>query len=102
MTKDNLKLTTLSALILTVPALAWANLTPGDVMGTSEADIRAQMESLGYEVLEIEFEDDEIEVEYTFEGEGVEYRLTTPPGVEHLPLPSGARKDWSPRTVETP
>ena len=54
---------TLTALILTIPAMAFAGITVGDRIGTSETEIRTQIEALGYEVQEIEFEGGEIEVE---------------------------------------
>lgn len=39
-------------------------------------------------------------VEYTFEGDSVEFRLVSPPGVEHLDLPEGARYTWAELPVE--
>lgn len=77
MTFDTFKMTSLTGLILTVPALAFAGVTLGDTLGTTQEDIRAHMSGLGYEVLEIEIEGDEIEVEYRFEG--VEYEAELDP-----------------------
>ena len=77
MINDNVKLTGLAALIATVPLAAFAGLTLGDQAGTTDAEIRAMMEAQGYEVLEIEIEDDEIEVDYVLDG--VEYEAEIDP-----------------------
>lgn len=68
MTQDTLKLTALTATILTVPALAFAGLTVGDTMDTSAEAIRTALEAQGATILEIETEDGEIEVEYMLDG----------------------------------
>jgi len=46
-------------------------------VGTDVAEIRAMLEAEGFQIEEIEFEDDEIEVEYIFEG--AEYEMTLTP-----------------------
>ncbi|WP_164660836.1 PepSY domain-containing protein [Tropicibacter sp. Alg240-R139] len=67
------KTLTLTAAMLAAPALAMANFNLGDTLGTEEAAIRALLEEQGYQVQEIEFEDDEIEVEVL--KDGVETKL---------------------------
>ena len=62
--------------LISLPALALAASSVGDVVGTSEADIRANLESQGYIVQEIEFEDGEIEVEALLDGQEVELELS--------------------------
>lgn len=74
MNKDMTKLTALAAALAAVPALAYAQLTLGDSIGTDEAMIRAALEAQGAEVIEIELEDGEIEVEYLLGG--AEYEAT--------------------------
>ena len=67
-----------SAVIL--PAAAWAALSTGDVIGTAEEDIRAALTADGYEVHEIEVEDDEIEVEASRDGQLYEIELSADTG----------------------
>lgn len=74
MTYDMTKLTVLAAAIAAVPALAFAQLSLGDTIGTEDSAIRAALEAQGAEVLEIELEDGVIEVEYLLEG--TEYEAT--------------------------
>lgn len=81
MTKDILKLTTLTAAIVSVPLLALAELSVGEQVGTDEAAIRAWMEAQGAEVTEIELEDGVIEVEYTLRGAEYEAELDAATGV---------------------
>ena len=63
-----------------IPALALAASSVGDVVGTSEPEIRATLESQGYTVQEIEFEDDEIEVEVLYDGKPYEIELAADTG----------------------
>jgi len=65
---ENLKTLTLVTLLIGAPALAMANISVGDTVGTDEAEIRAVVEALGYTVTEIEIEDGEIEVEVLLDG----------------------------------
>jgi len=44
-------------------SMAMATIAQGDKLGTTANEIRAQLEQKGYEVEDIEIEDDEIEVE---------------------------------------
>lgn len=54
------------------PAIA-LKIEVGDVLGLTEADVRAHLNGLGYEVEEIEQEGDEIEFEIRVDG--VEYEI---------------------------
>lgn len=81
MTKETLKLTALAGLILSAPALAFAGLTLGDVAGKTVAEIRSVMEAQGYEVLEIEFERNKIEVEYLVDGTEYEAEINPATGM---------------------
>jgi len=65
---ENLKTLTLVTLLIGAPALAMANISVGDTVGTDEAEIRAVVEAQGYTVTEIEIEDGEIEVEVLLDG----------------------------------
>jgi hypothetical protein len=80
MTKDIVKLTTLTAAIVSVPLLAFAELSVGDQVGTDEAAIRAWFEAQGAEVIEIELEDSAIEVEYLLDGAEYEAELDAATG----------------------
>ncbi|MCT8159707.1 PepSY domain-containing protein [Pseudoruegeria sp. SHC-113] len=51
-----------------LPIAAVAQLTAGDPVGMTDAEIRAKIEAAGYTVLEIEREDGEIEVEAERDG----------------------------------
>lgn len=78
---ETFKMLTLTGLIVTAPVLALANVGIGDKLGTSEAEIRATLEAQGYELEEIEFEDGEIEVEFTKGGVETELVLNQSDGV---------------------
>ncbi len=65
---ENLKTLTLVTLLIGAPALAMANISVGDTVGTDEAEIRAVVEAQGYKVTEFEIEDGEIEVEVLLDG----------------------------------
>jgi hypothetical protein len=80
MTKDIVKLTTLTVAIVSVPLLAFAELSVGDQVGTDEAAIRAWFEAQGAEVIEIELEDSAIEVEYLLDGAEYEAELDAATG----------------------
>ena len=84
------KLLPLSAAALAVPLVAGLALTStaqasipgvntGDAIGTSEAEIVAALEALGATIDEVEVEENEIEVELTFDGVAyeVEVDITT-------------------------
>ena len=61
---------------LLFPGLAFAQVNPGDTLGTSETDIRAKLEAQGYVVTEFELEDGEIEVEATLNGTAYEIEVS--------------------------
>jgi len=65
---ENLKTLTLVTLLIGAPALAMANISVGDSIGTDEVEIRAAVEAKGYIVEEIEVEDGKIEVEVLMDG----------------------------------
>jgi hypothetical protein len=77
MTRDTLKMTTLAAMILAVPTLSFAQLSLGDVAGTTETEIRTTLEASGAVIQEFESEDGMIEVEYTLAG--AEFEVTVDP-----------------------
>ena len=65
---------------LLVPGAALAQIGVGDVLGTSEADVRAALEAQGYTVMEVEIEDGEIEVEAMVDGQEVEFEVAADTG----------------------
>lgn len=76
----------ISALIIAVTAgltamPLYAAVTAGDVVGTSEMDIRTALEAQGYVIDSIEFEKDEIEVEASLEGQKLELELSVETGM---------------------
>ena len=75
---DTFKASILAALL--IPAAAFANLTPGQTLGTTEAEIRSALTALGYEVQEVEFEDGEIEAEVTQGGQALEIEIAVETG----------------------
>lgn len=75
MTKDTLKIASLTSLIALAPLAAIAQLNVGNPVGTDEASIRTALETAGYEVVDIEFEDDEIEAEVLLNGEEFEIEI---------------------------
>lgn len=78
---ENLKTLTLVTLLIGAPALAMANISVGDTVGTNEAEIRAVVEAQGYTVTEIEIEDGEIEVEVLLDGVETELVVDMTTGV---------------------
>lgn len=73
-------LATLAALAL-VPATAFAAPSVGDVLGTSIAEIATNLEDAGYEVREIEREDNEFEVEILVDGQLYELEISPSTGM---------------------
>lgn len=69
-----------AALLIAIPVGAWAQLSVGDSVGTTEAEIRAKFEAAGYTIEEIETEDGEIEVEFMSEGQEFEAEIDTTTG----------------------
>lgn len=74
---------TKSALLaaLLAPAAAFAGLDVGQSLGTTEADVRTALTSMGYEVQEIEIEDGEIEAEVTLDGVAYEVEVAMDTGL---------------------
>ena len=68
----------LAALI--VPAAAFAGLDLGQSLGTTEDEVRAALTGLGYEVVEIEIEDGEIEAEVVLDGAAFEIEVAMDTG----------------------
>jgi len=66
--------------IAALPIVAQAALTEGTLVGTSETEIRAALETEGFVVTEIESEDGEIEVEATLDGQEYEIGLSAETG----------------------
>ncbi len=62
------------------PALAFASVTVGDKLGSTEEEIRAMLEQDGYVIEEIEVEGDEIEVEATKDSIAYEIEIATETG----------------------
>lgn len=73
------KLTLLAALM--IPGAALAAVSEGDVLGTTEADVRAALEAQGYVVTGIELEDDEIEADVTLDGAAFEIEVAVATGM---------------------
>ena len=72
---------TFAALIAAVPALSFADITSGQVVGLTDAEITQSLAAEGFEVLEIEREDDELEVEVMRDGQEFELELDPATGV---------------------
>lgn len=70
----------LSCAIALVGASAYANVVTGDVVGTSEAEVRASLEQSGYSVLSIEIDGNEIEVEASLDGVATEIEVSSDTG----------------------
>lgn len=66
---------------LLVPAAAMAGLDVGQQVGTSEAEIRGALTAMGYEVLEIETEEGEIEADVTLDGAAYEIEIALDTGL---------------------
>lgn len=69
----------LAALI--VPGFAFAGANVGQSLGKSEADIRSALTGMGYDVQEIEIEDDEIEADVTLDGVAYEIEVAVDTGL---------------------
>ena len=66
---------------IALPSLALAAVSEGDLLGTTEAEIRAALTAQGYQIEEIEVEDGEIEVEALFDGMMMEIEVSTETGL---------------------
>ena len=74
------KVIALAAGLALIPAIALAELAEGDQIGTTQDEITAQLVSQGYEVKEIELEDDEFEVEVVLNGQEFEIEIDAKAG----------------------
>ena len=79
MTKTTILGTT--GLIALLPLAAFANLAVGNSLGTTEAEVVAALEAEGYEIIEVEVEDGEIEVEYMVDGQLFEVEVDASTGM---------------------
>ena len=74
---------TTNLLLISALALSTASayaVETGDVLGTSEADIRANLEIQGYEVQSISIDGDEIEIDALLDGQEFEIELSSDAG----------------------
>ena len=77
---NQLKTRTQTAVLTTMAlalssAVALATVATGDTVGTTEQQIRAQLESKGYTIKAIEIENDEIEAEVALNGKDYEIEI---------------------------
>lgn len=70
----------LTSTILLSAAAAQANVVKGDILGTTETEIRAALMSSGYMVNSVEVEGDEIEIEATLDGVFMEIEVSSADG----------------------
>ena len=70
------KLAALASVLALYPTLTLAEVAVGDLLGTTNAEIRASLESAGYSVDEVEIEDGEIEAEAVINGQSVEIDIS--------------------------
>lgn len=72
-----------SALLATflLPTAAMANIAVGTTLGKTEADVRANLTTLGYSVEAVETEDDEIEAEILKDGQRFEVEVASDTGL---------------------
>lgn len=75
--------TALAALTVLViaPAAAFAAPSVGDELGTSIAEIAASLHEAGYDIREIERDDDEFEVEVILDGQRYELEISPTTGL---------------------
>ena len=71
----NRTLATLLATAALAPSIAFAAVSVGDTVGKTQEEIRTALEKQGYQIREIEVEDDEIEVEATLDGTALEIEI---------------------------
>ena len=74
------KIIALTTGLALIPAIAFAELSEGDQLGTTQDEITAQLVSQGYEIKEIELEDDEFEVEVVMNGQEFEIEIDAKAG----------------------
>ena len=66
---------------LLIPAAALAQLDVGQQLGSTEADVRATLTDMGYEVQEVEIEGNEIEAEVMLDGVALEIEVAMDTGL---------------------
>ena len=74
---------TKSALLtaLIIPGFAFAGVELGQTLGSTEADVRAALTGMGYDVQKIEVEDGEIEADVALDGIAFEIEVAMETGV---------------------
>jgi hypothetical protein len=70
----------LAAALIIAPTAALADLSQGDVLGTTEEEIGVALENRGYVVEEIEFDGDVIEVDIAVNGDAMEIEVDAATG----------------------
>ena len=70
-----------SAVLAFQTSPAAAEVTVGDTLGVTEADIRTNLEAAGYTVLDVEIEDDELEAEVLVDGIRMEVEIAPDTGM---------------------
>ena len=75
------KFSTVATVAILYPTYILADLAIGDLLGKTNSEIRAGMESAGYAVKEVSFEDDEIEIEASINGQDHEIEVTPTDGM---------------------
>ncbi|WP_420003294.1 PepSY domain-containing protein [Arenibacterium sp. LLYu02] len=81
MNQTSLKTLSLATLIALSAGSAFAGLTTGDQLATTDADIRSRLEADGYTVLSIERDEAEIEVTASSAAGQVEFEISASSGV---------------------
>ncbi|MGI9399737.1 MAG: PepSY domain-containing protein [Rhizobiaceae bacterium] len=71
---------TIAAAMIITPSWVLASMSPGDVAGKSEAEIRESLEAAGYSVKKIETEDGEFEVHAELDGKLLELEISAKTG----------------------
>lgn len=69
------KLAAAVAALMIVPAVAMADLSTGDIVGKTEAEVRTLLKEQGYEVKDVEMDGAEFEAEVVLNGEEFEFHI---------------------------
>lgn len=64
-----------------IPAAVFAQVKVGDSIGASEDIIRSALEAKGYQIIEFEIEDGEIELEAMFDSQEYEIEVSSETGI---------------------
>ena len=70
----------IAAAMIITPTWVLASMSPGDVAGKSEVEIRENLEAAGYSVKKFESEDGEFEVYAEFDGRLLELEISAETG----------------------